>query len=387
MNIEAVLFDIDGVLVDSERIIADVSVGVFKEFGIDVDPSVYPPLLGAGDRTFIDGIASIYNHPLDFEKTKAKIYEAYEKALSEVGPIEGVREFLDALKKANIKIALASSAPLLKIKMNLKAIGKDESFFDAIVSGDDISNNKPAPEIYLLAGSRVSTPMKNCLVVEDSTNGVSSGFSSGASVLGITSSFKKSELVELGAFNALANFTEITNFTTKEEFNNILDNLKKENELVKYGAIKCREAYSSKVTKEQLIENSKEVAYKTRLNAYAAYSNYQVGAAIVSASSNKIYGGCNVENSSYGAAICAERNAILKMISEEGPTGIKLVSIVSKDTPPAPPCALCLQVLAEFCRADTEFHLYNTDYIEGENGIHQVYKFEELLPHPFVLKK
>lgn len=387
MKIEAVLFDIDGVLVDSEKIIADVSVGVFKELGIDVDTGIYPPLLGAGDRTFIDGIASYYNHPLDFEKTKSMIYDKYEEVLDDVGPIAGVREFLDALKRANIKIALASSAPLSKIKMNLKAIGKEESFFDAIVSGDDITENKPSPEIYLLAGSKVSTPMKNCLVVEDSTNGVTSGHLAGAFVLGITSSFEKQELLELGAFNTLDNFVNVTKFDTTEEFNKILNNLKDGKSIEKYGAINCFEALETSVSKDDLIEKSKDIAYATRLNAYVAYSSYKVGAAVVSASSNEIYGGCNVENSSYGATICAERNAILKMISKEGATGIKIVSVVSKDNPPAPPCALCLQVLAEFCKPDTEIHLYNTDYIEKGEGIHQVFKFSDLLPHPFVLKK
>ncbi|MBK5201286.1 MAG: cytidine deaminase [Spirochaetaceae bacterium] len=229
--------------------------------------------------------------------------------------------------------------------------------------------------------------MKNCLVVEDSTNGVTSGYSSGAFVLGITSSFEKSQLLELGAFNALDNFVNIKKFDNADEFNKILNNISDGRSLVKYGAVECFETSDPSLYREFLIEQSKEVAYNTSLNAYAVYSNYQVGAAIVSASSNEIYGGCNVENSSYGATICAERNAILKMISKEGATGIKLVSVVSKDNPPAPPCALCLQVLAEFCKADTEIHLYNIDFIEKGKGVHQVYKFSDLLPHPFVLKK
>lgn len=387
MKIEAVLFDIDGVLVDSERIIENVSVSVFKEFGIDVDTSIYPPLLGAGDRTFIEGVANYYNHPLDFEKTKSLIYKRYEEVLGSVGPISGVVEFLDALKKSNIKIALASSAPFSKIKMNLKVIGKSESFFDAIISGDDISKNKPSPEIYILAGKKVSTPMKNCLVVEDSTNGVISAYNSGASVLGITSTFEKAELLKLGAFNAIENFINISNFNNVDEFNEIMNNLRNGGSLAKYGAIKCFESPDFALLKDALIKKSRDVAYKTRENAYVAYSSYQVGASVVSASSNEIYGGCNVENSSYGATICAERNAILQMIAKEGATGIRLVSVVSKDNPPAPPCALCLQVLAEFCSEDTEVHLYNIDFIEKGDGIHQVYKFKELLPHPFVLKK
>lgn len=159
-------------------------------------------------------------------------------------------------------------------------------------------------------------------------------------------------------------------------------------EKVHYGAVDCFEKESTNEESDKLLQRATEIATKTRLNSYSPYSNFKVGAAVVSASSNEIYGGCNVENGSYGATICAERNAILKMIAQEGPTGIKMVVVISDDNPPAPPCALCLQVLAEFCNSNTELHLYNTEFLEdAKKGIHQVFKFNELLPHPFVLKK
>lgn len=218
MNIKAVLFDIDGVLIDSEPVIANVSVDVFKEFGIDVDTSMYGPYLGAGDKTFIDGIAKYYNHPLDFVTTNSALYEAYEKAIVEEGPIDGVIEFLAALKKINIKVALASSAPLFKIKMNLKAIGKDVSYFDAVISGDDIKRNKPDPEIYLKAAETLNESIKDCLVVEDSINGVISGHDAGASVLGITTTFESDKLLELGAFNTFKDFTELHSFSNYDQF-------------------------------------------------------------------------------------------------------------------------------------------------------------------------
>lgn len=385
MNIKAVLFDIDGVLIDSEPVIARESVAVFKTFGLDVDVSMYGPYLGAGDKAFIDGIAKYYNHPLDFKKTNSAMYEAYEKAIVDEGPMAGTIDFFASLKKAGIKIALASSAPMFKIRMNLKAIKKDESFFDAILSGDDITRNKPDPEIYLQAAKALNVNIEDCLVVEDSINGVLSGYNAGAKVLGITSSFKSIELLKLGAFATLDNFESISHFDSKEQLMEELNIMKKEK--VQYGAVKCFEKGAFEGGPEKFLKEVLDIAAKTRLNSYAPYSNFKVGAAIVSAASNEIYGGCNVENGSYGATICAERNGILKMIGSEGPTGIKMVVVVSDDNPPAPPCALCLQVLAEFCKSDTEFHLFNTSFLENkEDGVHQVFKFDELLPHPFVLK-
>jgi cytidine deaminase len=386
MKIKAVLFDIDGVLIDSEPVIARESVGVFKKFGIDVDTSMYGPYLGAGDKTFIDGIADYYNHPLDFEDTKRALYEAYERAIEKEGPIDGVTDFFDSLKKAGIKIALASSAPMFKIRMNLKAIKKDESYFDAIISGDDIIKNKPDPEIYLKASQAVDEKIEECLVVEDSLNGVVSGFKAGANVLAITTSFEKDELLKLGAFAAIDAYKTINHFKEAIEFWEELENMK--NKKVRYGAVDCIEAEAYKDGREKLVEKAIEVAKETRLKSYSPYSKFKVGAAIVSASSNEVYGGCNVENGSYGATICAERNGILKMIGSEGATGIQMVAVVTDDNPPAPPCAQCLQVLAEFCKEDTEIHVLNTHYIEGkEDGAYNIYKFSELLPHPFVLKK
>lgn len=383
MNIKAILFDIDGVLVDSEPFIAKVSVEVFKDLGLSVDTSIYPPYLGAGDRTFIEGISDYYNYPLDFEKTKKSIYDKYEEVISQVGPIKGVTPFLDACKKAGIKMALASSAPLSKIKMNLKAIGKPDTFFDAIVSGDDIKNNKPHPDIYILAGKKVNENLENCLVIEDSTNGVLSGLRAKAKVLGITSGFEDSQLRSLGAFATLDNFEGFSNFNNIKEFNKMLDEIGKDDR-ISFGAIKCFVSKKYPFGEKKLLDNAIKVATEARLNSYSPYSNFKVGAAIISASTNEIYGGCNVENASYGATICAERGALMKMLASEGATGVSQIVVVTDANPPAPPCALCLQVLSEFSNKDTLVHLVDLAFAEKGEGVHQILKFEELLPHPFI---
>jgi cytidine deaminase len=133
-----------------------------------------------------------------------------------------------------------------------------------------------------------------------------------------------------------------------------------------------------------IFDEAIQAALESRRNAYAPYSKFKVGAALVSAKSGKVYSGCNVENSSYGATICAERNAVLHSIAEEGMVGIDLLVVVTDDDPPAPPCALCLQVLAEFCRPETEVHLVDTAFAEGRGGVHEVHRFDELLPYPFI---
>lgn len=107
--------------------------------------------------------------------------------------------------------------------------------------------------------------------------------------------------------------------------------------------------------------------------AYSPYSKAKVGSAI-RMSSGKVYQGCNVENSSFGGTVCAERVAIFKAISE-GEKIIDKVYVYTKDG--WPPCGLCLQVMAEFGTPDMEVTLGD------EKGQEKVLKFKELLPHAF----
>ena len=98
----------------------------------------------------------------------------------------------------------------------------------------------------------------------------------------------------------------------------------------------------ARVTYEQLVE----LAKGARLKAYAPYSKYKVGAALLT-EDGKVYTGCNVENSSYGITICAERTAVANAISD-GHRKFKAVAVVTASSPPGPPCGICRQTLAEF---------------------------------------
>lgn len=111
-------------------------------------------------------------------------------------------------------------------------------------------------------------------------------------------------------------------------------------------------------------------------NAYAPYSGYQVGAALIT-SQGSIATGCNVENASYGGTVCAERVAIWKAISEYGPIKIKEICVVSNSKQPWPPCGMCLQVMAEFATEKTLVHIGN------HKKIGKTYLFKELFPMAF----
>lgn len=113
--------------------------------------------------------------------------------------------------------------------------------------------------------------------------------------------------------------------------------------------------------------------------AYAPYSQFRVGAAILSSSGN-VFTGCNVENASYGLTVCAERVAIFKMISS-GDNSIDLIVLASETDEPIPPCGACLQVIAEFSKENTGI------ICVGKDGRRKEYKLKDLFPQPFFFKK
>lgn len=128
-----------------------------------------------------------------------------------------------------------------------------------------------------------------------------------------------------------------------------------------------------KSTAEKLIEAAKSA----RENAYAPYSNFKVGAALLT-ESGKIFLGCNVENASLGLTICAERNAVGSAILA-GERRFKAIAIVTDDEPPATPCGACRQVLAEFSQ---ELEVITVN-LEG----HRLDFFlSDLIPHLYELK-
>jgi homotetrameric cytidine deaminase len=127
------------------------------------------------------------------------------------------------------------------------------------------------------------------------------------------------------------------------------------------------------------VQKALDAAKEARSRAYAPYSHYQVGAAFLLPGEETVYSGCNVENASYGASVCAERTALFRIIADRGRTKPEQLVVVTSSSPAEVPCALCLQVLAEFCDDDFRIHLANAD------GIEQSLTLKELLPRPFRL--
>jgi HAD superfamily hydrolase (TIGR01509 family) len=185
----------DGVLLDSEAYICQAAVEMFREKGFSVDPEDFREFTGMGENRYLGGVAEKNLIPFHLEKDKARTYEIYGKLVK--GKLEacaGVREFIEKCQAEGFKLAVASSADPIKIRINLEEIGIPADTFHTIVSGVDIENRKPAPDIFLKAAENLGVLPEECLVVEDAVSGVAAGKTAGAKVLALTTSFPAEDL-------------------------------------------------------------------------------------------------------------------------------------------------------------------------------------------------
>ncbi len=195
--IKGVLFDMDGVLVDSEQFICKAAIKMFEEMGEKVREEDFLPFVGTGENRYIGGVAEKYGKEIDIEKAKARTYGIYsEMVKGQLRPLPGADEFITRCRNRGLSLALATSADKIKMKINLEETGIPAELFKAIITGQDVTRRKPSPEIYLKAAAALGLKPQECLVVEDAVSGIKAGKAAGCRCLAITSSFSSSDLDE-----------------------------------------------------------------------------------------------------------------------------------------------------------------------------------------------
>ena len=211
MGIKAVLFDMDGLMIDTESLSTEAFINSAKAQGYNMTKEETLKVLGYTK-------ASIYQFWIDyFQGTKVdgkklvdNHYEYIEKVLYTVGPekMPFVEELLKYLRENNYKIAVASSSDTADIKNNLEKT-KLEKYIDAIASGAEVENGKPAPDVFLLAAKRLDVDPKDCLILEDSKAGIKAGKASGAKVFMVPDMFTVDKECEDTADRILNNLGEV----------------------------------------------------------------------------------------------------------------------------------------------------------------------------------
>ncbi len=195
MTIQAVIFDMDGVLTDSEPLINAAAIEMFREKGLAVQPADFIPFVGTGENRYIGGVAEKYNFPLDILAAKKRTYEIYLDIVPQrLEAFPGAQPVVTACRRAGLKTAVASSADRIKIEANLRKIGLPPESWDAIVTGEDVALTKPNPDIFLAAARLLRFAPRDCTVVEDAPSGIQAAKAAGMRCVAVAQTFPAEKL-------------------------------------------------------------------------------------------------------------------------------------------------------------------------------------------------
>lgn len=194
-NIHAVIFDMDGVLTDSEPLINAAAIAMFKEKGLKVQPDDFLPFVGMGEERYIAGVAEKYHFPLDSSAAKQRTYEIYLALVpSQLEAFPGVHHLVHVLRQAGLRVAVASSADRIKVAANLQKIGFPLESWDAVVTGELVKHKKPAPDIFFIAAQQLGVASTECVVVEDAVNGIQAAKAAGMRCVAVAQTFASEHL-------------------------------------------------------------------------------------------------------------------------------------------------------------------------------------------------
>lgn len=183
--LEAFIFDMDGVIIDSEPIHFDVDIKTMQHFGASITMEQLEKYVGMTNPEMWTDIKDDYqlvqtvDEIIDYQLA-AKI--SHLQAIAIV-PIAGIAELIIELKKRSIPLAIASSSPRKFIEEVLRKFDMADQF-DCIVSGEEVPKGKPAPDVYQEAAKQLNVQVKHCMVLEDSRNGIKAAKAAGMRCIG-----------------------------------------------------------------------------------------------------------------------------------------------------------------------------------------------------------
>lgn len=189
---KCIIFDCDGVLVDSEPLSNQVMVNLANEAGANIDLEyAYNYFKGNSLQNCVEQITALIKNEIPFDFISAYREQSFKKFKNEIKPIEGVKNTLDNLE---IPFCVASSGPENKIRLNLELTGLLSYFESKIFSCYTIEKWKPDPAVFIWAAETMGFKPSECLVVEDSLIGVEAAINGGFDVFGFTAHDYKDEL-------------------------------------------------------------------------------------------------------------------------------------------------------------------------------------------------
>ena len=188
--LKAVIFDMDGVIIDSEPTHMKLENETYKKLGIEVSEEEHLSFVGSTSHYMWGALKNKYklNQTLKelIEYEESKYFEHLNSDQCEITLIEGVKELIKDLHENGVILAIASSSPLNVIEAVVKRF-QIEEYFEVFVTGDYVKKSKPEPDIFLYASEKLGVSPEDCLVIEDSHNGVRAAKKAGMKCVGINS--------------------------------------------------------------------------------------------------------------------------------------------------------------------------------------------------------
>lgn len=182
---KAVIFDMDGVLVDSQPYHFKADIDTMAEYGVIKDQKFYESFAGTLTADRMRTLKEMFGLDVPVEEMTIKrenmILDIMGK--EDIKPVSGIPEFLRSIKEKGLTTAVASSSDYKLINLILDRL-KIAKYFDSVTSGSDVKRGKPSPDVFLLAAERIGIGPSECLVVEDSENGVKAAKAAGMKALG-----------------------------------------------------------------------------------------------------------------------------------------------------------------------------------------------------------
>ncbi|CDM69706.1 putative hydrolase [Clostridium bornimense] len=180
MNVELVIFDMDGLMFDTERVAKRAWKAAGDKFGYKLEGELFDSFLGRNIVSVKNIIVDTYGESCPIDDIIKEVKYIENKIVDDEGLVvkDGLYDLLNYLKKLNIKIAVATSSRRERAK-KLLTLAKIENEFDYIICGDEVTKSKPDPEIFLKVAEKLNCSPENCIVMEDSRQGIQAAKNAG----------------------------------------------------------------------------------------------------------------------------------------------------------------------------------------------------------------
>lgn len=196
----ALIFDVDGVVADTEALNAQASVLMMRElYNVEVQPEDYRPFVGTGDERYVEGVAEKYGVAINTEAAVERRRENFFKLLrnNPLPAMAGVMEIVQAARvSADVKLAIATSGNKDKQFPVIEGTGLRLEWFDVVITGEDVTKKKPDPQIYLVTAERLGLAPERCIVFEDAPAGVAAAKAASMICVAVTSSVEADRLAD-----------------------------------------------------------------------------------------------------------------------------------------------------------------------------------------------